>query len=268
VDRHSNPALTIGLIRLLTAIVFLACAAFAQAQVTLTKGTNFSVDVASDGRLAIDLLGKIWVIPPSGGEAQTITNGTLPARRPRWSPNSKAIVYQARASNLEQLWLYRFEEGSASNISDGRFFDAHPSWHPDGERIVYVSDRKDTGFDIWELDIATDLTWRISDLAGDETEPAWSSDGRDLVYVHRRDSVWSLMLRRHGQPDQVLETSASRLSAPSWRPDGSLITFNRHNDDGLSIDMVILSQPLVIRPLITNEDFFIAPVVWRDRHQM
>ena len=251
---------------LLVAVSVVASAA--DAQVTLTKGTNFSVDVASDGRLAFDLLGKIWVLPPSGGEAQAITDGTLPARRPKWAPDSGAVVFQARAGNQWQLWLYRFADEAASNISDGEFFDRHPSWHPDGDRIVYASDRRVTGFDLWELDLATGLTWRISDLSGDETEPAWSTDGRDLVYIHRNDNKWSLMLRRRGQPDRVIETSSTPLMAPSWRPDRSLITFLRENDAGLAIDMVILSDPPIIRPLIAGEDFFIAPVSWMNRQQM
>ena len=251
---------------LLVAVSVVASAA--DAQVTLTKGTNFSVDVASDSRLAFDLLGKIWVLPPSGGEAHAIIDGTLPARRPKWAPDSSAIVYQARAGNQWQLWLYRFADATARNISDGQFFDHQPSWHPDGDRIVYSSDRRVTGFDLWELDLATGLTWRISDLSGDETEPAWSADGRDLVYVYRGENKWSLMLRRRGQPDRVLETSSTPLMAPSWRPDGSLITFLRQNEEGLSIDMVILSDPLIIRPLVTDEDFFIAPVSWMDRQKM
>ena len=267
-DRHPPSALTTGLLRLRLAIVFLLCAASAEAQVTLTKGTNFSVDIAQDGQLAIDLLGKIWLIPDNGGVAQAISDTPPAARRPRWSPDSKTIIFQARASDQEQLWLYRVDENATTNISNGKFYDYHPAWHPDGDRIVYASDRRDSGFDLWELDVATELTWRISDLPGDETEPAWSSDGRDLVYIHRHDGKWSLRLRRHGQPEEVLETSATRLSNPSWRPDGSLITVMRHRDEGLSIDMVILSDPLLIRPMITGEDFFIAPVTWRDRQQL
>jgi hypothetical protein len=256
------------MLRFLLITLVLITPAVGVAQITLTKGTNFSVDVAADGRLSIDLLGRIWVLPSSGGAAHAVTDGSLQARRPRWSPDSEAIVYQARAGNQEQLWLYRFEEGTTSNISDGQFLDHHPAWHPDGERVVYASDRRDTGFDLWELDIATGLTWRISDRPGDETEPAWSSDGRDLAYINRHDGRWSLILRRHGQPEQVLETSKTRLSAPSWRPDGSLITLLRHRDEGLSLDIIILSEPALIRPFITNEDFFIAPVAWRDRYQM
>jgi hypothetical protein len=249
-------------------VLLLVAAGPASAQITLTRGTNFSVDVAEDAQLAIDLLGKIWIVPPSGGTAEAITDGLSPARRPRWSPDASAIVYQARQGNQEQLCMYRFQDGTASNISDGQFFDQHPTWHPDGERILYASDRRNSGFDLWELDLATGLTWRISSLAGDETEPAWSADGRDLVYIHRQGNQWSLMLRRRGQPDQVLVTSSARLYAPSWRPDGSLVTFLRQRDDGLSIDMAILSDPVLVRPLITGEDFFVAPVAWPDRHQM
>ncbi len=240
----------------------------ASAQVTLTQGTNLSVDAASDGRLAIDLLGGIWVIPPSGGSGKAISSGLLPASRPKWAPDTSSIVYQARAGSQEQLWLYDFAAGSAATISNGQFYDQQPDWHPDGERIVFSSDRADSGFDLWEIDLPSQLSWRVTHQPGDETEPVWSADGRDLVYVHQLDSQWSLMLRRQGLPDEALVTSSTRLSSPSWRPDGSLVTFLRHGELGLTVDMIIFSEPTLIRTLINGEDFFIAPVTWRDRQQM
>ena len=256
------------MLRLFVLLAMSCVASVATAQVTLTKGTNFFVDVAADGRLAIDLLGRIWELPASGGEARAITDGKMWAGRPRWAPDASAIVFQARASNQEQLWLYRFADDSLQNISDGQFFDHQPAWHPAGDRITFSSDRGDTGFDLWELDVATGLTWRISGLAGDETEPAWSSDGRDLVFVHQHADRWSLVLRRHGQRDRVLETSRTPLFSPAWRPDGSLITYLQQDEKSLAINMVILSDPLLVRPLITGEDFFVAPIAWKDRQQM
>lgn len=250
------------------AFLLLVSAVTAEAQVSLTRGTNFSLDVAADGRIAFDLLGDIWVIPDGGGVAQAISAGPTGARRPRWSPAADAIVFQARDAGQEQLWLYEAEAASVRKLTVGPFFDHHPSWHPDGDRIVYSSDRLETGIDLWELDLATGLTWRISDLPGDESEPAWSADGDDLLYIHRLNDKWSLMLRRRSQPDRVLLSSSSRLSSPAWRPDGSLITFLRHGDDALATEMVILSEPLLIRALIEDEDFFVAPVAWRDRQTM
>lgn len=267
-DRHPAAALTSGLTRLTLALALILLAVCASAQVSLTRGTNFTVAVASDGRLSFDLHGKIWVIPEGGGVAAEIPASPPAARRPQWSPDDGAIVFQARDENQQQLWLFRPGESEPSRISVGRYYDHHPSWHPDGERVVYSSDRRDSGFDIWEIDIATGLTWRLSNLPGDETEPVWSADGKHLAYIHARDGRWSLMLRRRGQPDRILETSERRLSSPSWRPDGSLLTVLRHNEDGFSVDMVILSDPPLIRPMIENEDFFIAPVAWQGRQQL
>ena len=238
------------------------------AQVTLTEGTNFTIDASSDGRLAIDLLGGIWVLPATGGNAEPVTSGLLPARRPRWSPDSGAVLFEAQAAGRNQLRVYRFENGDVQTLGDGRYSDQQADWHPDGDRIVFASQRHDSGLDLWELDLPTGLAWRVSDSPGDESEPAWSADGRNLVYISEQDGHWTLMLRPHGEPDRVMVTSEERLSVPAWRPDGSLISFTRHSEDGLTISMLILSDPLLERTLIDDQDLFLAPVAWLDRQQM
>ena len=147
----------------------------------------------------------------------------------------------------------------------GQPIDLDPSWHPDGTRIIFSSARHGNGFDLWEIDTETQLTWRLSNHKGNETEPAWSADGRSLIYVHELDGHWSIMLRRFGRSAVTIATSDSRLIAPSWRPDGSLITYMKDTDDGWSVRMAILSDPILDRPLLAGEDFFLAPVAWLDR---
>ena len=240
----------------------------AHAQVTLTEGTNFTVDVAADGRLAMDLLGSIWILPANGGNAEPIATGVLSVARPRWSPGGDAILFEARAKGRNELGIYRFASDDVLPLGNDRYSDQQADWHPDGDRIVFSSERHDDGLDLWETDIATGLAWRLSDLPGDETEPSWSADGRHLIYVNEFDGRWSLIVRRFGEPDHVLITSDEQLSAPSWRPDGSLVTFARHSDDGIVTNMLIFSDPLLERTLINDDDLFVAPVAWLDRQQM
>ena len=252
----------------IAAILILTLSASGMANETLTRGNNLAVGTSSDGRLAMDLAGDLWIVPQGGGEAKRIRQDARPVQRPRWSPDASRIAYSAPSGGKLAIWMHDLATNESRRVSQGTFFDLYPSWHPDAERIVYSSDRRDTGFDLWEVDLPTGLHWRLSNRPGDETEAAWSANGRDLVYVYREYDEWSLVLRRHGQPEEVLLTSAEHLSAPSWRPDGSLIMFWRESDTQSSLEMVILSQPRLVRPYADGEVFVTAPVSWLDKHRM
>jgi hypothetical protein len=249
-------------------ILLLLWAAGDAAGETITRGGNLAIDIADDGRMAIDLIGELWTVPLGGGVAEKILEDAGGVTRPRWSPDATQLVYATSANGERGLRVHMLAAGTTSALTDGRFLDLHPAWHPAGGRIVFASDRRDTGLDIWEADLATNLQWRMSNRPGDETEPAWSSDGRDLVYIHHADDTWSLVLRPFGEPEEVLVASDTRLSGPSWRPDGSLVMFWRESDDGLTLDMVILSQPRLVRRYADGEDYVPTPVSWLDKHRM
>ncbi|MGB5489972.1 MAG: hypothetical protein WBM76_04005, partial [Woeseiaceae bacterium] len=123
------------------------------AQQTITRGGNLSADIARDGRVAIDLAGDIWVVPPGGGTAKSVTRKLKTAQRPRWSPDGSRIAYQAVDQGSPGLFIYEFTSGQSSRISHGASFDMRPAWHPDGQRIVYASDATGEGFDLWEVDL-------------------------------------------------------------------------------------------------------------------
>jgi Tol biopolymer transport system component len=235
---------------------------------TITRGNNLSVDVAADGRLIIDLAGDIWAIPAAGGDATRITNGLGSARRPRWSPDGLRVVYTVNAMQEQGLWVHDTTNQETLSISENSHFDLDPTWHPDGQRVTYASDRTGKGFDLWEVDLPTGLHWRLSSRPGDEMEPAWSADGKHLVYIHKTQDQWSLVLRRLGKREDILVSGTDRLAAPTWRPDGSLITFWRDGDDGTALDMVILSQPRLVRRYMDGEDYVTSPVSWLDKHRM
>lgn len=240
----------------------------AHADVVVSEGTNLHVDVAPDGRIAMDLLGSLWIRPAGQAAAEPFATASATVRRPQFSPDGESLVFETGATERTGLRIIDTDTGIETAIGDDRFANRFPGWHPGGRRIVFSSARHDAGFDLWEVDIDTGLEWRLSHLPGDETEPAWSGNGRHLAYVHRHDRRWTLMLRRFGMPDEQLFTSNEPIAAPSWRPDGSLVTWLARDADGWSVWMTILSEPRLHRRLLTDDDLFIAPVAWPDRQRL
>ncbi|NUS68491.1 MAG: amidohydrolase, partial [Ensifer adhaerens] len=56
--------------------------------IDVTQGTWMNLDVSPDGReIAFDMLGDIYVMPITGGEARPIASGIAWDMQPRFSPN-------------------------------------------------------------------------------------------------------------------------------------------------------------------------------------
>ncbi|MEM8816099.1 MAG: amidohydrolase family protein [Pseudomonadota bacterium] len=253
---------------LLFCLAATAATAAEHVQTTVREGTNIQVDVRADGQLVTDLVGGLWLIPADGGVAERLPNERHPARSPRFSPDGEAIAYVAEQGQHTELWIYELADRSTRPVAATLRTYAQPDWHPDGTKLVFAADADGHGFAIWELDIATGLSWRLTHGRGEATWPSWSGDGRDLLYVLREDETYRLMLRRRGRIDEVLLESGDPLSAPSFRPDKSLVTFIRHAPDALRIDMVILSTPRLVRTLLEDDDVFVGRVAWKDRERL
>ncbi len=102
-----------------------------------------SVDVSPDGKqIVFDLLGDLYVIPSTGGEAKRLTSGPAWDCQPRFSPNGKQIAFISDRNGSDNLWLINVD-GSQIEGKDAKKVSEEtddqlgsPSWSPDGNYIV------------------------------------------------------------------------------------------------------------------------------------
>jgi dipeptidyl aminopeptidase/acylaminoacyl peptidase len=112
---------------------------------TTTEATWTSLDVSPDGKtIVFDLLGDLYTVPMSGGQATQLTRGIAFDTHPRYSPDGKKILFTSDRSGSENLWWIDLATKDTLQVTkekDQNFPSA--AWTPDGDYIVFSKGKLD-----------------------------------------------------------------------------------------------------------------------------
>jgi len=102
------------------------------------EGTWMSLDASPDGKqIVFDLLGDLYTVPTSGGDARRLTDGMPWDCQPRFSPDGKHIAFISDRSGSDNLWVINPDGTGAKKVSDETDdLLGSPAWSPDGNYIV------------------------------------------------------------------------------------------------------------------------------------
>ncbi|MCR8921844.1 amidohydrolase family protein [Dasania sp. GY-MA-18] len=165
-----------------------------EVEFSVTEGTWLSVDVSPDGKtLVFDLLGDIYTLPATGGEASLIRGGAALERIPSFSPDGSKILYVSDRSGEDNIWVANTDGSAARMITqETTNMLTNPEWSADGEYVVAA--RVGNTFDSQKM--STLQLFHINGGKGrtlvetpenkrDVQEPNFSSDGRYIYYTQR-----------------------------------------------------------------------------------
>ncbi|KAA5546672.1 amidohydrolase family protein [Adhaeribacter rhizoryzae] len=158
---------------------------------TTTEGTWMNLDVSPDGKeIVFDLLGDIYSLPITGGEAKLLTGGRSYEVQPRYSPDGKFISFTSDRDGGDNIWVMNRDGSNARAVSKENFrLLNNASWSPDGQYLIarkhFTATRSLGAGEIWAYHIAggsgIQLTKRKNDQQ-DAGEPNVSPDGRYVYY--------------------------------------------------------------------------------------
>lgn len=174
---------------------------------TTTEGTWMSVDVSPDGQtLVFDLLGDIYSIPATGGEAKLVHGGPAMQRTPTFSPDGRHLLYISDESGTENAWISDPDGAHPRQVTHETVnLIMSAAWAADGEAIAaeFIDGRYPQRFasDIRLFDLLSSPPPSRPATEGlfsggrvivptpenhrDVSEPALSRDGRHIYYTER-----------------------------------------------------------------------------------
>ena len=173
---------------------------------------------------------RIFVRQMSGGRAIPLTDSTMDAEWPRWSPDGSRIMY---LGDNRTTWTVPSFGGAATAVGDTMHL-VTCAWSNAGDRLACSNDFQGG---IVITDAQGHSPKVIPHTIGNDgaSGPAWSSDDKLIAFVRGNplypggpnigniapSSIWVARVDG-GDPVRVTETAHLNTS-PVWTPDGSLL---------------------------------------------
>jgi len=105
---------------------------------TTSEGTWMSLDLSGDGKtIVFELLGDLYTLPATGGEATRITSGQAYDMQAAFSPDGSRIVFISDRNGSENIWIAN-ADGTKARALTATERDSYmsPIWTRDGEYII------------------------------------------------------------------------------------------------------------------------------------
>jgi imidazolonepropionase-like amidohydrolase/Tol biopolymer transport system component len=164
---------------------------FTTTAIDVRSGTWMNVDLSPDGKtIVFDLLGDIYTMPASGGEATALMTDIAWQMQPRFSPDGNYIAFTSDEDGGDNLWIMNADGSDAKAVTTETFRLLNsPAWSPDGNYLVgrkhYTGTRSLGAGEVWMYHKSGGngvmLTKRPNEQK-DLGEPAFSHDGKYVYF--------------------------------------------------------------------------------------
>ena len=202
-----------------------------------------SLDVSPDGEwIVFDVLGDLYLLPFSGGEAQRITWGMEFDSQPRFSPDGRLVLFISDEQGGENLHILDLDEQNEEGeyeiraLTKGRNNSySSPEWVPGGEYVIATKSFGRRGkLWMWHVDGGSGIQLIDEPAAVKTIGAAFGPDDR-YIWFARRSGDWEynaifpqyqIFYYDRETGEQVTRTSRyGSAMRPTLSPDGKWLAY-------------------------------------------
>jgi Tol biopolymer transport system component len=175
-------------------------------------------------RVAFVLDGALEVANADGSDARQVTDPSLRATYPAWSPDGSQLAFRDGGGGLELVPAAGGAPRQLAKVAATTW----PSWSPDGKQIAFSADSWPTP-QIDAVTVADGTVRTIVLTGGSASAPAWSPDGKRIAYTV--GPLW-IVNADGSDATQLTQDYAER---PVFSPDSKRVAFAAYGSNGLEV---------------------------------
>ena len=239
------------------------------------EGTWLSLDVSPDGQsIVFDMLGDLYTMPFSGGDAKRLTSGMAYDTQPRYSPDGRKVVFISDRDGADNVHLLDVASLAVTAVTRGKAsVYLSPDYSPDGKYIVASKGGFRGGLPkLWQYHVDggagvalyADPVPTPPGGAVQQAGAAFSADGA-MIYYTQRSGAWNYnsqfpqyQVWAYNRETGEREPLSSRYGSavrPTLSTDGRWLVYGSRHED---------KTGLRIRDLATGDERWLAYPTQRD----
>jgi imidazolonepropionase-like amidohydrolase len=200
--------------------------------------------VSPDGtKIAVSILGKIWLVPAAGGAARQVTTGLGWDTHPAWSSDGQFLAYAHSLPEGTDLAVLNFSTGNTRTLSHVNFGLGQISFHPAGKDIYYLVDQSQYDCHLWSIPRDGGEPKQLTFTEGwHEWSFSFSPSGDKIILDQGRygGSDLYLMSLFDGATTRMTKTPAHEFNA-CWTADGKNCVYLK-SENGVDFVVVMAAE--------------------------
>ncbi|HJK86199.1 MAG TPA: Tol-Pal system beta propeller repeat protein TolB [Candidatus Megaira endosymbiont of Nemacystus decipiens] len=181
---------------------------------------------------------RIAIMDYDGHNHRYLTNGDDLVLTPRFSPDSKRILYLSYQNKIPQVFILDIASGESKLVGNFPGMSFAPRFSPDG-KYALMSIAKDGNTHIYEMNLSNLHMKQLTRGNNINTSPSYSPNGNRIVFNSDRNGARQIfVMNRDGSNVKRISYGGGAYAEPTWSKENFVAFTKMSRSIGFSIGIM------------------------------